>query len=58
MSSPPTHAFTPCTCVCLPSFLVQAAVVDASGGVETLLASGFEVVFEEPAVGQEGQTEG
>eukprot|EP00887_Chlorella_sp_A99_P000826 scaffold5.g826.t1 len=37
---------------------IQSAVVDASGGVETLLAAGFEVVFEEPAPGEEGQTEG
>lgn len=41
---------------------VQSAVVDVSGGVELLLACGFEIVFEEGAAeqeaGQEAATEG
>ena len=34
---------------------IQAAVVDVSGGVELLLACGFEVVFEEGGVAAGGE---
>lgn len=34
---------------------IQSAVVDVSGGVELLLACGFEVVFEEGAQAAGGQ---